>query len=98
MQNIIKLSKWILYDKQIELITMPSDCLITVFLLIMANKMQWRAHARSTYTLTHIQINMSVFAITLSALLTQPYTCANSVDPDEPYHQDLHCLSFGFDF
>ena len=33
----------------------------------------------------------------------KPDTCANSVDPDEtahyePSHQDLHCLSFCFDF
>ena len=41
--------------------------------------------------------------LTHSALQTKPGTCANSVDPDEtahnePSHQDLHCLTFRFDF
>ena len=36
--------------------------------------------------------------LTLSVLQTKKDTCANSVDPDEPSHQDLHCLPFCFVF
>ena len=41
--------------------------------------------------------------LTLSTWQTKTFTFANSVDPDEtarnePSHQDLHCLPFGFGF
>ena len=41
---------------------------------------------------THVFTNLnrcSIFG--LSALYTKPNTFADSVDPDEPFQQDLHC-------